>query len=78
MQVKDYQRLHKNYSITQLELYGLAINMVSFAHFLKRVDFNAILDHLVLTQLIKIKAEPATNSIKIVRGGTFIFIQPTL
>ena len=32
----------KNYSITELEMCGLAINIVSFAHLLKRVDFDAI------------------------------------
>ena len=54
----------KNYSITELELCGLAINIASFAHLLKRVDFDAIVDHLVLTHIIKSKAEPATTRIK--------------
>ena len=36
----------KKYSITELELCGLAINIASFAHLLKRVDFDAIVDHL--------------------------------
>ena len=48
----------KNYSITELELCGLAINIASFAHLLKRVD------HLALTHIIKSKAEPATTRIK--------------
>ena len=30
----------KNYSITELEMCGLAINITSFAHLLKRVDFD--------------------------------------
>ena len=30
----------KNYSITQLQLCGLAINIASFSHLLKRVDFD--------------------------------------
>ena len=30
-----------NYSITELEMHGLAINIARFAHLLKRVDFNA-------------------------------------
>ena len=54
----------KIYSITQLELCGLAINIASFSHLLKRVDFNAIVDHLSLTHKIKSKAEPATVRIK--------------
>ena len=54
----------RNYSITELELCGLAINIASFAHLLKRVDFDAIVDHLALTHIIKSKAEPATTRIK--------------
>ena len=50
----------RNYSITELELCGLAINIASFSHLLKRVDFNAIIDHLSLTHIIKSRAEPAT------------------
>ena len=53
-----------NYSITELELYGLAINVASFSHLLKRVGFNAIIDHLSLTHIIKSKAEPANIRIK--------------
>ena len=33
----------KSYSITELELCGLAINIASFSHLLKRVDFGAIM-----------------------------------
>ena len=42
---------------------GLAINIAS-AHLLKRVDSDAIMDHLALTHIIKSKAEPATTRIK--------------
>ena len=54
----------KNYSITELELCGLAINIASFAHLLKRADFDTIVDHLALTHIIKSKVEPATTRIK--------------
>ena len=43
---------------------GLAINIASFLHLLKRVDFDAIVDHLALTHIIKSKAGPATTRIK--------------
>ena len=43
------------YSITELEVCGLAINTASFAHLLKRVDFDAIVDYLALTHIIKSK-----------------------
>ena len=42
----------KGYSITELELSGLAINIASFSHLLKRVDVDAIVDHLALTYII--------------------------
>ena len=54
----------KNYSITELELCGLAIYIASFAHLLKRVDFDAIVDHLALMHIIKSKVELATTRIK--------------
>ena len=66
----------KNYSVTELELCSLAINIASFSHLLKRVDFNAIVDHLALTDTIKSKVEPATVTIKkIIRVNKLIFIQ---
>ena len=39
----------------ELEMCGLSINIVSFAHLLKRVNFDAIVDHLALTYTIKVK-----------------------
>ena len=53
-----------NYSVTELEMCSLAINIASFVHLLKRVDFNAIVDHLALTDIIKIKAECTTTRMK--------------
>ena len=54
----------RNYSIPELELCGLDINIASFSHVLKRVYFDAIVDHLALMHIIKSKAEPATTRIK--------------
>ena len=54
----------RNYSITELGLCGLAINIASFSHLLKRVDFDTIINYLSLTHIIKSKAEPATIRIK--------------
>ena len=42
----------------------MAINIASFSHLLKRVDFDAIVDHLALTHIIKSKIELATTRIK--------------
>ena len=69
----------KSYSITELELCSLAINITGFSHLLKRVDFDAIVDHLALTHIIKSKMEPATTRVKkIVRVNQFLFLQCVL
>ena len=54
----------KNYSVTELEMCGLAINITSFAHLLMKVDFDAIVDHLALTYIMRSKVEPVTTRIK--------------
>ena len=54
----------KNYSITKLEMCGLAINIATFLYLLKKVDFNAIVVHLAITHIMKSKAEPDTTRIK--------------
>ena len=38
--------------------------LASFSHLLKRIDFDAIVDHLALTHIIKSKVQPATTRIK--------------
>ena len=53
-----------NYTITELEMCGLAINIASFAHLLRKVEFDAVVDHLAITQIMRSKVEPATNRIK--------------
>ena len=53
----------KNYSMTEMEMCGLAINITSFAHLLKRVDFDTVVDHLAIMHIMKSKMESATNRI---------------
>ena len=52
----------RSYSITELELCGLAINTASFSHLSKR--FLCDSDHLALTHIIKSTEEPVTTRIK--------------
>ena len=54
----------RSYSVTELELCSLVINIASFSLLLKRVDFDAIVDNLALIHIIKSKAELATPRIK--------------
>ena len=45
-------------------MYGLAINIASFAHLLRKVDFDAVVDHLAITHIMRSNVEPATARIK--------------
>ena len=54
----------KHCSIIELEMCSLAINIACFAHLLKRVDFDAVVDHLAIMHIMRSKAAPAKNRIK--------------
>ena len=55
MQARECPKQQKNYSITDLDMCSLAINITSFAHLLKRVDFDAVVNHLAITHIMKSK-----------------------
>ena len=61
---KRMPKATRNYSITELEMCGLAINIASFAYLLKRVDFDAMVDHMAIIHIMKSKLEPAANRIR--------------
>ncbi len=52
------------YSISELELLGLAVNIFSFKHMLNNREFTVIIDHLALTYILKSKKEPLTLRLK--------------
>ena len=54
----------KNYSITELEMCGLAINIATFSHLLRKVHFDVVVDHLAIMHIMNSKMEPTTNRIK--------------
>ena len=54
----------KSYSITELEMCRLGMNITTFSHLLKKVDFDAVVYHLAITHIMRSKAEPATTRIK--------------
>ena len=54
----------KNYSITELEMCRLAMNIATFSYLLKKVDFGAVVVHLAITHIMISKAEPSTTRIK--------------
>ena len=51
----------KNYSIIELEMCRLAMNIATFSHLLKKVDLDGVVDHLAITHIMRSKAEPATT-----------------
>ena len=53
-----------NYSITELDMCGLVINIASFVHLLRKVDFDAVVDHLAVMHIMRSKVEPATTRTK--------------
>ena len=40
------------------------MNIANFAHLWKRVDFDAVVDHLMLTHIMRSKVEPAITRIQ--------------
>lgn len=50
----------QRYSVTELELFGLYINISCFKHLLKGCEFDAFVDHSAIVQLLKSKEQPCT------------------
>ena len=51
------------YSVTELEMTGLLVNMNLWENLLKHREFDAAVDHVAVTQIMKAKTEPATTRI---------------
>ena len=51
------------YSVTELEITGLLVNMNLWKNLLKHREFDAAVDHAVVAQIMKAKTEPGTTRI---------------
>ena len=51
------------YSVTELEMTGLLVNMNLWKNLLKHREFDAAVDHVAVAQIMKAKTEPATRRI---------------
>ena len=51
------------YSVTELEMTGLLVNMNLWKNLLKHREFDAAVDHVAVTQIMKAKTEPVTTRI---------------
>ena len=52
------------YSVTELEMAGLLVNMNLWKNLLKHREFDAAMDHVAVAQIMKAKTEPATTRIR--------------
>ena len=52
-----------NYSITELEMTGMAVNIHLWRHLLHRVEFDCAVDHRAIPYIMKAKTLPATTRI---------------
>ena len=64
-----------NYSVTELEMTGMAVNIHLWRHLLHRVEFDCAVDHRAIPYIMKAKTLPATTRImrllEIVSGYAF-------
>ena len=47
-----------NYSVTELEMFGLSINLHQWNHLIAKIDFDCATDHLAAVQIMHSKDEP--------------------
>ena len=52
-----------NYSVTELEMTGMAVNIHLWQHLLHRVEFDCVVDHRAIPYIMKAKTLPATTRI---------------
>ena len=53
----------QNYSVTELEMTGMTVNIHLWRHFLHRVEFDCAVDHRAIPYIMKAKTLPATTRI---------------
>ena len=47
-----------NYSVTELEMFGLSINLHQWNHLIAKIDFDCATDHLAAVRIMHGKDEP--------------------
>ena len=47
-----------NYSVTELEMFGLSMNLHQWNHLIRKIDFDCATDHLAAVQIMRGKEEP--------------------
>ena len=60
---KTLPEVCSHYSVTELGMTGLLVNIGLWKNILKHREFDAAVDHIAVTQILKAKTEPASNRI---------------
>ena len=60
---KTLPKACSRYSVTELEMTGLLVNMNLWKNLLKHRESDAVVDHVAVAQILKAKTEPATTRI---------------
>ena len=60
---KTLPKACSGYSVTELEMTGLLVNMNLWKNLIKHREFDAAVDHVAVAQTMKAKTEPATTRI---------------
>ena len=60
---KTLPKACSSYSVTELEMTGLLVNMGLWKNILKHREFDVVVDHVAVTQILKSKTEPVSNRI---------------
>ena len=60
---KTLPEAYSRYSVTELEMTGLLVNMNLWKNLLKHREFDVAVDHAAVAQIMKAKTEPATTRI---------------
>ena len=58
---KTLSKACSRYSVTELEMTGLLVNMNLWKNLLKHREFDAAVNHVAVAQIMKAKTEPATT-----------------
>ena len=58
-----------NYSVTELEMTGMAVNIHLWRHLLHRVEFDCAVDHRAIPYIMKAKTLPATTRLLEILSG---------
>ena len=65
---KTFPATSKNYSVTELEMTGMLINLHSWHNYIHGIEIDVAVDHKAVVQIIKAKHPPRTDQVSVLLG----------